>query len=71
MQIYFFVYSVLNVSIGPHLICKIQGLGDVVSNLNTLNRNMESIIMVGRDIERIADVWAGFNANVSATASAR
>jgi hypothetical protein len=32
---------------------------------------MESIIMVGKDIERIADVWSGFNANVSDTASAR
>ena len=42
-----------------------QELGDVVSNMNKLNRNLESIVEVGRDIERVSDVWLSFHGKVS------
>lgn len=33
-----------------------QDLGDVISNMNTLNRNLENLVAVGRDVERAGDV---------------
>jgi len=33
-----------------------QDLGDVISNMNTLNRNLENLVTVGRDVERAGDV---------------
>lgn len=43
-----------------------QDLGDVVSNMHKLNRNLESLVEVGRDIERVSDVWLSFHGKVSA-----
>jgi hypothetical protein len=37
----------------------------VVGNMGTLNRNLESIVEVGRDIERVSDVWMSFHDKVS------
>jgi hypothetical protein len=34
----------------------LQDLGDVISNMNTLNRNLENLVTVGRDVERAGDV---------------
>jgi len=44
---------------------RVQELGEVVSNMNTLNRNLESLVEVGRDIERVSDVWLSFHGKVS------
>ena len=42
-----------------------QDLGEVVSNMNKLNRNLESLVEVGRDIERVSDVWLSFHGKLS------
>ena len=42
-----------------------QDLGDVVSNMNKLNKNLESMVEVGRDIERVSNVWLSFHGRVS------
>ncbi|KAJ1496503.1 hypothetical protein T484DRAFT_1874457 [Baffinella frigidus] len=48
------------------LVCDIvQELGEVVGNMSTLNRNLESLVEVGRDIERVSDVWLSFHGKVS------
>jgi len=42
-----------------------QDLGEVVANMNKVNRNLESLVEVGRDIERVSDVWLSFHGKVS------
>ncbi len=42
-----------------------QELGDVVSQMNKLNKNLESLVEVGRDIERVSDVWLSFHGKIS------
>ena len=46
-------------------LCCAQDLGEVVSNMNKVNRNLESLVEVGRDIERVSDVWLSFHGKVS------
>ena len=37
----------------------------MVANMNKVNRNLESLVEVGRDIERVSDVWLSFHGKVS------
>ena len=46
-------------------LCVAQDLGEVVSSMNKVNRNLESLVEVGRDIERVSDVWLSFHSKVS------
>lgn len=41
-------------------------LADVVTNMKTLNRNMDHLIEVGRELETVADVWAEFDDSMKA-----
>lgn len=42
-----------------------QDLGEVVSSMHSLNKNLESLVDVGREIERVSDVWLNFHGKVS------
>eukprot|EP00762_Andalucia_godoyi_P000393 ANDGO_03220.mRNA.1 DASH complex subunit DAD1 len=35
-------------------------LNDVVNNLDTLNRNMETVLQVGKSIQDISSAWSTF-----------
>ena len=49
------------------LLCDIaQDLGDVVSSMETLNRNLECVTAEAADLETISDVWCAFQTRVSA-----
>lgn len=43
-------------------------LADVVTNMKTLNRNMDHLIEVGHELETVADVWAEFEDSMKASA---
>eukprot|EP00960_Hanusia_phi_P050849 760467-Hanusia_phi.AAC.1 len=37
-----------------------EGLGNVVTNMGSLNRNLESIMEVGDEIGKVSEVWQDF-----------
>lgn len=59
------VWRVLPLDCAAEHFLGIQELGEVVGNMSTLNRNLESLVEVGRDIERVSDVWLSFHGKVS------
>lgn len=36
----------------------------VLSNLNTLNRSLEGINVVGKEFESVSQLWSNFNGNL-------
>ena len=43
-----------------------QGLGNVVTNMGSLNRNLESIVEVGDEIGKVSQVWSDFQGKMDA-----
>ncbi|RUP48532.1 DASH complex subunit Dad1-domain-containing protein [Jimgerdemannia flammicorona] len=41
-----------------------QGLEQVIANMSLLNRNLETIITIGRDFENVASLWSNFQAAI-------
>lgn len=47
----------------------LAGLDQITSNLNVLNRNIETINSIGTQFEAPAQLWSSFHTAVGATAS--
>lgn len=45
-----------------------QDLRDVIAEVSTLNRNLESLVEVGHDFERVSDVWSTFHQKIASKA---
>ncbi|GBB90483.1 hypothetical protein RclHR1_17470001 [Rhizophagus clarus] len=45
-----------------------QGLEQIINNMAILNKNLESIVAVGKDFENVASLWKNFNDTIEAGA---
>ncbi|RIB08988.1 DASH complex subunit Dad1-domain-containing protein [Gigaspora rosea] len=45
------------------------GLEQVINNMNVLNKNLESVIAIGKEFENVSSLWKNFNRAIITSAS--
>ncbi|CAG8608324.1 2280_t:CDS:2, partial [Acaulospora morrowiae] len=45
------------------------GIEQVINNMAVLNKNLESVVAIGREFENVANLWKNFNNAIITSAS--